>query len=227
MIKTFTEVVEAKAGQLFSEVKGAPQLAGYFTNAVPISIAAYLKGKMMETQKPEATLDICDLMQFSLKANKKGDSVALMPEFAMLSKGKEYINSDEVDFSIKSIEEFSLELLKNDDYITCARNALACKIFNDDGEWEDMDSKSNEKGLTFNDEADVSTAICSVFVSIIEILTNNKDSSNDIEYEIPGLGKFTVKPTKDGYATTLTFDKEFKSNCKSDKLSEIMAGMDI
>lgn len=227
MVKTFTEVVEVKLGQLFSEFKGNPELAGFVTNAVPISIAGYLKGKMMETKNPEVSLSICDLMKFSLKANKKGDSVALMPEFTMLDEGKEYINSDDVDFSVKSMEEFSLELFKNKDYIVCARNALACKIFNDDAEWVDSDSKLNDKGLIFNDEADVTTAMCAVFVSIIEILANNKDISNDIEYEIPGFGKFTVKSSKDGYITTLTYDKEFKSNCKSDKLSEVMSGMDI
>lgn len=227
MSKTFVDIVELKAGQLFSEIKNSPQLAGYITNGVPVSIAAYLKGKMLETNSSEATLDICKLFHFSLKANKKGDSVALIPEFSMLSDGKEYMDSDEVDFSIKAIEELALELQKNEDYIEAARNAIACKVFNDDGEWEDTDSKSNEKGLTFSDEADVATAIISVFVSIIEILSNNKDASNDIEYEIDGLGKFTVKPSKDGYTTTLTFDKEFKSNCKSDKLSEMLASADI
>lgn len=225
-IKTFTEVVEVKAGQLFQEVKTAPQLAGYFTNSVPVSIAAYLKGKMLKTGAHEATLDICNLMRFSLKANKKGDSVALMPEFSLLPDGQEYINSDEVDFSIKSIEQLALDIKDNVDYIECARNALAYKTFNDDGEWEDSITKSEERGLTFDDESDVSTAICLVFVSIIEILTNNKDSSNDIEYSIPRLGKFTVKPGKDGYSVSLTFDKEFKSNCKSDKLSEMIASSD-
>ena len=222
-MKTFTEVVETKAGELFQEVKNAPELAGYFTDAVPVSIAAYLKGKMLETKKPDATLDICDLMRFALKATKKGDSVALIPEFTMLNSGKELIDSDEVDFSLQSIEELGTELEKNKDYIECARNGLACKIFTNDGEWIDSDTKNNDKGLKFTDESDVSVAICAVFASIIEILANNKDATNDIEYEIPGLGKFTVKPGKDGYNTTLTFDKEFKSNCKSDKLSEIMS----
>lgn len=226
-MKTFTEVVETKAGQLFSEVKTSPQLAGYFTSAVPISIAAYLKGKMLKETVPEVTLKICDLFQFTLRANKKGDSVALIPEFTMLPEGRVYIESDDVDFSIKSIEEFSLDLKNNAEYMEAARNALACKVFTDDQEWVDTDTKTSEKGLIFNDEADVATAICSVFASIIEILANYKDPSNDIEYDISGLGRFTVKPTKDGYNTTLTFDKEFKSNCKSDKLSEIMASKDI
>lgn len=226
-MKTFTEVVESKAGQLFSELKGAPHLVGYITNAVPISIAVYLKKKMLETGSTEAVLDICKLFQFSLKANKKGDSVALIPEFTMLSDGKEYIDADEVDFSIKSIEELALDLQKNEDYIDVARNCLACKVFNDDGEWEDTDNKAGERGLIFNEESDVATAVCSVFSSIIEILSNNKDSSNDIEYEIVGFGKFTVKPSKNGYTTTLTFDKEFKGNCKLDILSEKLALADV
>ena len=225
-VKTFTEVVESKAGELFQEVRNAPELAGYFTDGAPVSVAAYLKMKMLETKSPEVVLDICDLMRFSLKATKKGDSVALIPEFTMLSSGKDLIDSDEVDFSLHAVENLGNDLEKNKDYVECARNALACKIFND-GEWVESTTKNNDKGLKFTDECDVAVAICSVFASIIEILANNKDASNDIEYEIPGLGKFTVKPGKDGYTTTLTFDKEFKSNCKSDKLSEIMSSMDI
>ena len=119
------------------------------------------------------------------------------------------------------IEDFAKEIVKNEKFDKCLREAFAGKIYVD-GEWKDIQT-SEDKGLVFDDEVDVSMCAEAVIASIIEILCNNKDSSTDISYDVPGLGVFKVSPVKDGYSVSMTFDKQFKSNCKSDKLAEKIA----
>lgn len=224
-MKTFTDIVEKKLGDFFTEIREYPQLAGFVTGGVPIAIASYLASDMYENIKPETELIISGptgkIMRFGLKATKKGDSVAFIPEFEMLDAGKEFINSDEIKFDSRMIEDFSNEIIKNETFAKCLKEAFAGKIYID-GEWIDIQI-SEDKGLVFDDERDVAVCAESVFTSIIEILCNNKDSSTDITYEVPGLGEFKVSSVKNGYSVSLTFDKQFKGNCKSDKLAEKVA----
>ena len=161
-------------------------------------------------------------MKFALKVVKKGDSVAFVPEFEMGTAGKDFINTDEIEFDEENLTNMANDLTSNKEAIVAFREAFAGKLYKDEG-WEDINSKDDEKGIVFDDESDTAMAACAVVAAIIEVLCNNKDSSSDIEYEIPGLCKFKVSPVKDGYNTTATFDKEFKSNCKSDKLAEELA----
>lgn len=224
--KTFTDVVEARTSSFFPEVDQSPELAGYFVGGLGTSIAAYLKEQLFDSDKTMATLEIPGLMKFTLVANKKGDSVALVPGFDMLDDGKKYIAEDDLKFSKADITDMAKTIRSNEKYLCCAKEAIACKIY-DDGEWKETESNTIHKGVMFEDETDVSVVVVSLFASIIEILANTKDSVNDIEYPIDNFGKFTVKPVKDGYNVTLTFDKEFKTLCKSDKLAEKFAKMDI
>lgn len=224
-MKTFTDVVEKKLGEFFTEIREFPQLAGFVTGGLPVAIASYLASDMYENTKAESELVISGptgkIMRFELKATKKGDSVALLPGFELLDAGKEFINSDEVKFDANMIEDFAKEITKNEKFTTCLREAFAGKIYSD-GEWVDMQS-GDDKGLVFDDETDVAVSAESAILSIIEILCNNKDSSTDITYDVPGLGEFKVSSVKDGYSVSMTFDKQFKSNCKSDKLAEKIA----
>lgn len=224
-MKTFTNFVEEKVGDLFLELNQAPQLTGFITNGFPIAIAAYLSQKLYDSDNGEAELVIGgrpgNIIKFSLKAVKKGDSIAFVPEFELLDAGSEYINSDELSFDSKSAEEFANDLTKNKDFIECLRNAFQGSIYVN-GEWE-TDLSNEERGLVFSDESDIAIcAVCSVH-ALLEVLCNNKDASSDLIFEVPGLGSFKVSAAKDGYSVSLTFDKEFKSNCKSDKLAEKMA----
>ena len=222
---TFTEIIEKKTGDFFTEIREHPGLAGFISGGFPNAVASYLASEMYDNSKPEAELIIScptgKLMRFALKATKKGDSVAFIPEFELLDAGKEFINSDEVKFDPRMIEDFAKEIVKNEKFAKCLREAFAGKIYVD-GEWKDIQT-SEDKGLVFDDEVDVSICAEAVIASIIEILCNNKDSSTDISYDVPGLGVFKVSPVKDGYSVSMTFDKQFKSNCKSDKLAEKIA----
>lgn len=227
-MKTFTELTEKKLSQLFMEFSHYPQLAGHITNGFPKAISSYLKKELLETKSDYAEVVIGgptygELMKFALKVVKKGDSVAFVPEFEMCTAGSDFINADEIEFDEKNLTSMCEDLVKNKELITAMREAFAGKIYTDDG-WVDVSPSDDEKGVTFDDETDLALATLSVVAAIIEILCNNKDTSSDIEFEISGLGKFKVSPVKNGYNTTLTFDKEFKSNCKSDKLSEELAG---
>lgn len=224
-LKTYTDIVETKASEFFAEIKLYPQLASFITAGLPVAIASYLASDMYENENPEASLIITaptgKLMRFELIASKKGDSVAILPGFELLDAGKEFINSDEVNFDAAQIEDFAKEIVKNKQFTTCLRNAFAGKMYAD-GEWKDI-STSDEKGLVFDDETDVSICAEAAIVAIIEVLCNNKDSNGDITYVVPGMGEFKVSPVKDGYSVSLIFDKTFKANCKSDKLAEKMA----
>lgn len=227
-MKTFTEITEKKLSKLFMEFNDSPQLASYVTDGFGRAISSALKKKLMDEKSDYAELvlggsNFGELMKFILKVVKKGDSVAFVPEFEMGTAGKDLINADEVEFDEANLTEMANDLTSNTEAIIAFREAFEGKLYGDDG-WVDVSSNDDEKGLTFDDETDVAMAACSVVAAIIEVLCNNKDSSSDIEYEIPCLCKFKVSPVKDGYNTTATFDKEFKSNCKSDKLSEELAG---
>ena len=227
-MKTFTEITEKKLSKLFMEFNDSPQLASYITDGFGKAISSALKKKLMDDKLDYAELilggsSFGELMKFALKVVKKGDSVAFVPEFEMGVAGKDFINTDEIEFDEENLTKMANDLTENKDAIVAFREAFEGKLYTDDG-WKDVSANEDEKGVTFDAEQDIAMAACSVVAAIIEILCNNKDSSSDIEYEIPGLCKFKVSPVKDGYNTTATFDKEFKSNCKSDKLSEELAG---
>jgi hypothetical protein len=226
-MKTFTELTEKKLSKLFMEFNDSPQLASYVTDGFGRAISSALKKSLMDEKSDYAELVIGgsnfgELMKFALKVVKKGDSVAFVPEFEMGTAGKDFINTDEIEFDEDNITKMANDLTDNKDAIVAFKHAFEGKLYKDEG-WTDISTSDDEKGITFDDEADIAMAACAVVAAIIEILCNNKDSSSDIEYEIPGLCKFKVSPVKDGYNTTATFDKEFKSNCKSDKLSEELA----
>lgn len=226
-MKTFTEITEKKLSKLFLEFNDSPQLASYVTNGFPTAISSLLKKTLMDAKGDYAEVIIGgesygELMKFILKVVKKGDSVAFVPEFEMGLGGKELINVDEIDFDEDSMTRIATDLTKNKDLIASLKEGFAGKLYGDDG-WEDISSSDDERGLAFDDENDIAMAAVATIVAILEVLCNNKDSSSDIEYEVSGLGKFKVSPVKDGYTTTLTFDKQFKANCKSDKLSDELA----
>lgn len=227
-MKTFTEITEKKLSKLFMEFNDSPQLASYITDGFGRAISSALKKKLMDEKSDYAELvlggsNFGELMKFILKVVKKGDSVAFVPEFEMGAAGRDFINTDEIEFDEGNLTKMANDLAGNKEAIIAFREAFEGKLYKDNG-WEDISNNDDEKGVTFDDETDIAMAACSVVAAIIEVLCNNKDSSSDIEYEIPGLCKFKVSPVKDGYNTTATFDKEFKSNCKSDKLSEELAG---
>lgn len=227
-MKTFTEITEKKLSKLFMEFNDSPTLASYITDGFGRAISSALKKNLMEEKADYAEVILGgsgfgELMKFTLKTVKKGDSVAFVPEFEMGTTGKDFINTDEIEFDEKNLTDMANDITGNKELIVAFREAFAGKLYTDEG-WEDVNTNDEEKGVTFDDENDIAMAACSVVAAILEVLCNNKDSASDIEYEIPGLCKFKVSPVKDGYNTTATFDKEFKSNCKSDKLAEELAG---
>lgn len=226
-MKTFTELTDKKLCNLFTEFQQYPLLAGFITDGFGRGISSYLKKELMDNKSDYSELILGgpkygEVMKFILKAVKKGDSVAFIPEFEMLTAGKDFINSDEIEFDVKNIVEMANDLKENKECMIAFREAYAGKLYTDDG-WTDLNAGDDEKGLAFDEETDIAVASCAVIASIIEVLCNNKDESSDIEYEIAGLCKFKVSPVKDGYNVTATFDKEFKTNCKSDKLAEELA----
>lgn len=226
-MKTFTELTEKKLSKLFMEFNDSPHLASFITNGFPIAIASYLKQTLMDTHAEEVdavfnSSTYGDIMKYSLKVVKKGDSIAFVPEFEIGNGGKDLINTDEIDFDEESMTSIANDLSKNSSLVSAFKEAYAGKIYGDDG-WEDISTSSDEKGITFDEENDIAMATVAVICSILEVLCNNKDSSSDIEYDVAGLGKFKVSPVKDGYNVSLTFDKQFKANCKSDKLSDELA----
>lgn len=221
---TFTELVEKKLGDIFSEFKDHPYITSYVVNGFPMSIASYLTKKMYDETKPYSELVIESpsgkIMKFSLTASKKGDSIAFVPEFSILELGKEYISSDEIEFDSDAIVAFGKELVKNRDFMECVKQAFALNIFSD-GEWIELpDKKDDEAGLFYEDENDCAVSLAAVFFKLIEVLCNNKDASQDIDFTVDKLGTFKVSPVKGGYSVHLVFDKEFKSYCKSDVLAE-------
>lgn len=232
-MKTFTEITEKKLSKLFTEFNNYPQLAAYITAGYPVAIAGYLKSKMIEEKSDYAEVIIGgdkfgELAKFILKASKKGDSIALIPEFELMSAGKDFVNTDEIEFDETAMTNMANDLSENKELISAFNNAFAGKVFKDDS-WEDSTNGvevSDERGVTFDDELDIAMAATSVISAIFEVLTNNKDASSDLEYDVAGLGKFKVTSAKDTYSVTLTFDKEFKGNCKSDKLADILASVE-
>lgn len=228
-MKTFTEIAEKKLGSFFMELNGSPQLAAYITDGFGRAISSYLKKSLMDSKSEYSECVIGgsgfgELMKFKLRVVKKGDSVAFVPEFEIGVAGKDFIGADEIEFSEDNLVSITNDIKENKELIIAFREAFAGKLYTDDG-WTDVYPTEDEKGLVFDDENDLGLCASTVVGSIIEILCNNKDASSDIEYDIPGLCKFKVSPVKDGYSTTATFDKEFKSNCKSDKLSEELAAI--
>ena len=220
---TFADVVGEKLGESFGEFKYKPELCSYISNGVPIAVAACLASEMEENDKTESELIIelsaGKLMRFGLKSVKKGDSIAFIPEFDLLDLGKEYINSDEINFDADSTVMLSKKLSSNENFVTALKQAFAGKVY-DAGDWLDI-GNGEEKGLVFEDEEDIALVTTFVFISIMEILCNNKDASGrDLSYTVPGFGEFTVKAVKDGYTVSLTFDKEFKAICKNDVYAE-------
>ncbi len=228
-MKTFTEFVENYLNGLFFEFKTYPQLCSFVVSGVPTAVASYLQSEMYENNSEEVSLDIKNksgvVMNFKLTAVKKGDSAAFVPAFELGPVGQEFVDSDSVEFDSDAMDSMALEMIKNEKLIKCFRNAFMSKIYND-GEWIDDTNRpesASARGLTFDEESDIAVSAAAVFLAIINILCNYKDSSSDIEYEVPGFGKFKVSPSKSGYSVTMTFDKGFKGNCKSDKLAERMA----
>ena len=221
--KTFVDIVESKLADFFSEIKAAPQFASFVVNGFPTAIAAYLNNQLYENHTAESELMINGpsgkIMRFGLKATRKGDAIAFLPEFELLDGGKEYLNSDEIEFDSDLLEEFS-HSITDSGFLKALKEAFYGKVYID-GEWvDDPKNVSSEKGLYFVEDADVAICASVVAYSIIEILCNFKESTCDVTYEIDKLGVFKVAPVKNGYAVTLTFDKEFKSTCKSDMLAE-------
>lgn len=223
-MKTFTNVVEEKLGSWFEEFKVVPSLASNVMFCVPASIAAYLHDSMLNSKNPDVELFIYDadskIMKFSLNASKKGDSIAFNPSFELLPAGEEYLNSDEVDFGGSFLTKCAKSMLTNNkEFIDiCSKVLYGYTLTN--GEWKEVEDDDN--GMRFDEEIDLALSISCVLFTLFEILCNNKDASNDLEYEVANLGKFKVSPVKNGYSMTLTYDKEFKAACKSDKLSEAM-----
>jgi hypothetical protein len=110
----------------------------------------------------------------------------------------------------------------NKEFIECAKKAFAASTYND-GEWKE--SEKEESGIVFDSSPDACISEIIPIVTILEVLANNKDASSDVEYDVEGLGKFKISPVKDGYTVTCTFNKEFKSTCKSDALAEKFINM--
>jgi hypothetical protein len=231
-LKTFTEKVSDKASKLFDEIKEHPELAGYITAAFPTAISTYLKremekgnGEVLETSitfsgafGSRGNSAESELMKFSLKANERGSSLSFVPEFEILEDGLKIITADEFDFDDVDADLLAKDISDNKDFIECANHALLYDIFVD-GEW--MEDKSHiSDGLDFDDEVDICAAMATNIITILEILNTYKDPGQDMSYEVPGLGTFKISPIKNGYSVSLSFDKEFKANCKSDKLAE-------
>lgn len=222
--KTFVDVVESKVHDFFREFDHAPEYISFLVNGFPVAVAAYLSSQLYENHKAESELVINSpsgkIMRFGLKATRKGDAVAFLPEFELLDAGKEYINSDEVEFDSVLLEELSRSI-SNPEFIKILKEAWYGKIYVN-GEWFDDPKVATctDKGLTFIEDSDVAICAAVVIYSIIEILCNFKESTCDVTYEIERLGTFKISPVKNGYNVTLTFDKEFKSTCKSDILAE-------
>jgi len=222
-MKTFTEVVEKKLAKMFTEFRDSPQLVGYVTAGIPIAIASNLRAKMLEDPRDEVSIKIGNYMKFILKINKRGDSTAFTPEFELLEKGKEVLNEDSIEYTDKDAELLAHEILDDEDFINACRQALSGKTF-DDEKW--VEEGKTEKGVVYDEESDVAVCVTTTLLSLIEILTNNKDSSNEVEYDVAGLATFKVSPVKDGYTVTAVFDKAFKNLCKSDKLAEKLSSLE-
>lgn len=227
-MKTFTEITEKKLSKLFMEINAYPQLASFITTGFPVAIAGYLTNKMTENVSDYEEVIIGgskfgEIMKFALKAVKKGDSIAFVPEFELLAAGRDFVNTDEIDFDEVAMTNMANDLTANEDLVSAFNNAFAGKIYKEDTWVDEATSVDEERGVSFDDENDIAMAAVTVVSSILEVLTNNKDASSDLEYDVAGLGKFKVSSNKDTYNVTLTFDKQFKSNCKSDKLSDKLA----
>lgn len=235
-MKTFTDIVESKIGKLYPEFSAMPELSSYLTYGFPNAISSYLIQDMFENEKSSSELVIDGptgkLMRFTLTATKKGDSIAFVPEFSILDAGKELISSDEIDLDSDVIVKFAEHIKDNNKFLKCLAESYALRIYVD-GEWKDIDKRKLESmfdagnndamGLVYDEETDVAVSTAVVILAIIEILCNNKDASSEITYSVPSLGTFKVSPIKGGYSVSLTYDKEFKANCKSDKLAELIS----
>ena len=230
-MKTFTEVVESKLSGIFSAISTKPEYTGYLTNGLPIGIAVHLKRLMLEEKKPEVSIKFGDLCEFSLKANKKGDAVAFLPEFKILDGGQKMIDSDDVNVTRAILTDYTFAAKNNEELINFAKDAKYAMegwIYSDN-KWVNPEtpkiSDDDYNGINLPEPTDVLMTTFCIITSIIEILANNKDQSADITYTIDGFGTFTVKPVKNGYTVSLTFEKEFKQNAKDDKLTEVIASI--
>lgn len=234
MSKTFTEVMEMKATEFFSEFGTRPHIIGYITKSIPIAIAAYLTDKLSESENAESELVISSnegpICKFLLKAVKKGDSVAFIPDFELLEVGKKWVMADELNFDSMVFEEVGRKVAENKDFINSLNSSYAGLVYVN-GEWKSnpntsplLDNEAN--GVMFSEEADSGVIFAVYILTIFEILCNNKDASNDVELpSLLSLGKVKISPVKDGWNVSIVFDKEFKAACKSDALAEKIASL--
>lgn len=235
-MRSFAEITAEKAGTLFRELGSRPELIGFVTNGVPQAMSAYLMSKMaleaetntaVETVSLEFRNSKGILCNFRLRVIRKGDAIAFSPEFEMGDYGQKLINADSIDVG-RDDYAFTGAYMKSKDtdepkLFSYFDSAFRGMIFNGK-EW--IDSNRNgveEKGVSFEDTTDCATMVSIVIFSIFEILSEYKDSVNEIEYPIDGLGKFKVTPVHNSYEVTLSFDKSFKSNCKNDELATKLA----
>ena len=232
-MKTFTEVLEENMCQFFTDFSRKPHLIGYVLNNSPRAFSSYLHTELAKSEKDESEIVISSkngpICRFILKAVKKGDSVAFIPDFELLEYGKELMSKDEMKFDYDLIEEVGHNLITNTAFCNCAVTASSGMVFTD-GEWKanpiPVNSPDDVNGIAFAEEADACIVMVTYIFTILELLCNNKDVSSDVELPtLPSLGKAKISPVKDGYNVTITFDKEYKAMCKSDTLAEKFASM--
>lgn len=225
-MKSFTDLLTEEVKLVWPALTDS-KLVSYISHGFPVALAAYLQKTLEDSDNNESELTISlpdgDLVKFTLKGVKKGDSVAFLPEFELCSYGKELINKDSIGFDIETdLDKAMHEMSKNKLFCEYLDKAFRDCVYVK-GEWESNNKGDTNVGLEFVNREDVAAAAIMVVVKLLSILCDNKDEASTVEYKYDTFATFKISATKNGYDVTATFDKEFKSNCKCDELAEKIA----
>lgn len=224
-MNTFIELLNKPLAKSFEAFSNKPEVSALVAEIVPMSISLYLRNELEKT-KTEATITFGDkriggdLIKFRLKPNKKGASVAFLPEAEFADNFIDLVSSESLELDEQFIENFSYGIIENEEFVDIFKNHMSGMRY-EDGEW--VTSKKNDEsmyGVRFEDTNDIGFIVATYFKVILECLNSTKDPSSEVELPIIDFGTFKIKGVKNGYSVTMTFDKEFKSNCKNDKLAE-------
>lgn len=224
MSRTFTELVNKNVGKLFNTFQGNPELTGFIVNGVPVALRSALRKMMIDNPEAKKEIVIGDVCKFTLAISKRGDSLAITPGFELLESGLNLIGKDDFEVTDREIEALSISIIDDQALLYASQEAMAGKDYND-VEWADIVEKG--PGLKFSDESDTAVAFVSYILTVMEVLSNNKDSAQEVEYEVPGLGTFKVKEDKGKWVVSLSYDKAYKAGCKSDALINAVSTLEL
>jgi hypothetical protein len=193
-------------------------------SGVSAAISRSLYLLMEQEPKDEVSIAIGPFT-WGVTAKKVGESLSFNPTFSLTNEKKLLTEFGEYEEKLHkniSVVESISKSIDSDLFIDTVIHC--CKLEEYDTtnqEWIEKKTDA-DKGVEL-DQQSARLFVAIHIASILHILSNIKSSDEQMKYDVPGEGVYTIEQKKDKWDIGFLPSKEFKQAIKNDRLVEAMA----